>query len=528
MRVLLDEQWQDGFLDYYRDPQDYVVDVAAWKNLEQIKDLYFVRQPSPWVVWNYVLDVGLRQTIRKILSRRQERYRNKKYVACGVGHVREAPVGSALSAGQTVVFLAPCHPRVVQRVVVPGHLLKSINPSELSFLQNGMIIVHTEPDELTESESWWFPIRGWSPQSGIDHSPSVCEQILDCAFESLRRNDWSKAVQLSLTHTTTEVITRVSPPCPRPEGKKTAVLFGYGHYAKNIIIPNVSKYLDIRAIHELDPLQVPVQRRRESGWDTAATLRTNDEYDVFLIAGFHHSHAPLAVQALKRDACAVVEKPIAVEKTQLTALVETMGSSRGKVFCCFHKRYSAFNKLALQDLTLEPGEPVSYHCIVYEVPLPPLHWYRWPNSRSRLITNGCHWIDHFLYLNEYNPVTVCDLKIAPDRTAVSCCIGLANNAFFTMVMTYNGSERIGPQDYIELRGKGRTARLINESKYVAESKQRIIRRKSINKMHSYEEMYRQISQRVSSGSDGDTVASVKGAAELGLYLEDELRKAVPL
>src|SRR5262249_57472786 len=74
---------------------------------------------------------------------------------------------------------------------------------------------------------------------------------------------------------------------------------------------------------------------------------------------------------------------------------EAMGGYKGKVFCCFHKRYSAFNALARKDLQMQLGEPISYHCIVYEVPLPPMHWYRWPSSRSRLITNGCHWIDHF-------------------------------------------------------------------------------------------------------------------------------------
>ena len=182
-------------------------------------------------------------------------------------------------------------------------------------------------------------------------------------------------------------------------------------------------------------------------------IRDGETYNVFMIAQFHHTHAPLAIEALKQDGSVLVEKPVAVDKAQLAALIEAINRSRGKIFCCFHKRYSPFNLMAREDLSSQPGEPISYHCIVYEAPLPPDHWYRWPNSKSRLITNGCHWIDHFLFLNGYAEATACELTVAPDRSSANCTIALANGAVFTMVMTYCGSERIGPQDYVELRAE---------------------------------------------------------------------------
>jgi predicted dehydrogenase len=215
-----------------------------------------------------------------------------------------------------------------------------------------------------------------------------------------------------------------------------------------------------------------------------------------------------------------VEKPIATSKGQLVGLLDAMSRYQGKVFCCFQKRYSAFTALARKDLQVQLGEPISYHCIVYEAPLPPIHWYRWPSSRSRLITNGCHWIDHFLFLNNYSEATACHLHHASDRSSINCSITLANGAFFTMVMTYRGSERIGPQDYVELRGNGRTVRIVNETEYWAEAKHRILRKKKVNKMHSYEQMYREISRQIVLNGAGDTAASVKGAVEVGLWLED--------
>jgi hypothetical protein len=149
-----------------------------------------------------------------------------------------------------------------------------------------------------------------------------------------------------------------------------------------------------------------------------------------------------------------------------------------------------------------------------------MHWYRWPSSRSRLITNGCHWIDHFLFLNNYSEAIACHLNHASDRSSITCSITLANGAFFTMVMTYRGSERIGPQDYIELRGNGRTVRIANETEYCAEAKHRILRKKKLNKMQSYKQMYREIGRQIVLNGAGDAAASVKGAVEVGLWLED--------
>ena len=169
---------------------------------------------------------------------------------------------------------------------------------------------------------------------------------------------------------------------------------------------------------------------------------------------------------------------------------------------------------------MQPGEPISYHCIVYEAHLPPMHWYRWPSSRSRVITNGCHWIDHFLFLNNYSEATTCHSHHAFDGSSVNCSVTLTNGAFFTMVMTYRGSERIGPQDYVELRGNSRTVRIKNETEYSAEARHRIVRKKKVNKMHSYEQMYREISRQIVLNGAGDTAASVKGAVEVGLWLED--------
>jgi predicted dehydrogenase len=529
MRVVIDGRWTDGFLDYHPGPGEYLLENAVWKNLERLQGLYYERPKSLWTIWNYLWDIGPRQTIRKIVSRSRERYRNEKYVACGIGFVREPPGCSALPDGQAVAFLAPCHPRLAERIVLPAELLKPVYASGLSFLpQQGLLLCHTELEGGTDAKRWWQSVRAWSPDSGIGLSASACDGLLDRALDSLKGTDWGNAVKVPSGRSRSVVQSRTAAARPPEVRTKSTLLFGYGNYAKNIILPNVRKSLDVRCVHEIDPLQIPRNRTVRFGWDTAATARADEKYDVFLIAGFHHTHAPLAIQGLQQDASVVVEKPIAVDDAQLVELLEAMSRSPGKVFCCFHKRYSPFNALAREDLQLQPGEPVSYHCVAYNAPLPPDHWYRWPNSRGRLVTDGCHWIDHFLFMNGYPEATACDLTVAPDRSAVNCSITLVNGAFFTLAMTDGGSERIGPQDYVELRANGRTVRMVNETAYESEAKHRILRKTKVNKMRSYERMYREISRRIMMGGAGDSAACVKGAAELALRLEERASACVIL
>ncbi len=197
--------------------------------------------------------------------------------------------------------------------------------------------------------------------------------------------------------------------------------------------------------------------------------------------------------------------------------------SRGGYFGCFHKRYSPLNDYAIRDLRQSVEAPIDYHCIVYEVPLPDLHWYRWPNSKSRLISNGCHWIDHFLYLNGYDEVAAMDLDQAPSGT-INCSVTLRNGAYFTMALTDIGSERIGLQEYVELRARDVTVRMANNASYLAENTTRVIRRLSFNKMVTYKLMYKAIAERIARGEQGDTAQSLRVSTGLILDLEDRLQR----
>lgn len=526
MKAFVQGKWQGDFLDYHRPPEHYRIAVESCLAASPVADLYFVRPFDLRMLRNYISDIGLAAVLKKALSRWRESCRNEKWVSLGTGTVIEAPSVARLEEGQRVFFLAPCHPACAERLTLPEDLLKPCSEDVARSHTPGKIQFAIEPrfsalanEVITQCGA---RVAGWSSDSGEQLCRTRCREVLDSVEDHIRSFDWSQARALprSSDQSTRTKIEHVLKSRGRRR-RKSASLFGYGQYAKTMCLPNVSEHIDIVHFHEIDPMQVPRQRMHHGNWSTSPVPEPTENVDVFFVAGFHHTHAPLAVEALRRGIHAVVEKPITVDGIQLAELVAAMRASPAHIYPCFQKRFSPFNALALQDLQVSPGDPVSYHCIVYEVPLPGRHWYRWPNSRSRLVSNGCHWTDHFLHLNAFSPVVSSQVQEFANGT-LSCAVELENSACFTMTLTEIGSDRIGMQDYVELRLGSRTAKITNNSRYEFESKSRR-RIARANKYVSYRDMYREIASRIERGEPGDGVREVEASAGLVIALEDQLR-----
>jgi predicted dehydrogenase len=526
MRCLLGDNWGDSSLDYYCGKDDYRIRVSAFANLERLTEIYFVRPRSARMLWNYLHEVGFIRVWRKVVSRLQEKHRNQKFVSFGIGEIAQSPPAGKYAVGSQVGFLAPGFPACVERIVLPEMFLISVADGAMTHGPPGVIRYLPHCEELRPQGDWWERISGWNTYSGFQPTEQDVGALAKSLDHLTGKIDWSSARRLSSdppsqireTATSSSAAHRIR----EKAKKKRGVLFGYGHYAKTNILPNIRPHIEVETIHEVDPTQITRVSRETIGWDTAPVPRDDREFDVYLIAGYHHTHAPLAVAALEKGAYAVAEKPLAVDREQLSALLAAMDGCKAGYFGCFHKRYSPLNDLAIADLRQSVEAPIDYHCIVYEVPLPNLHWYRWPNSKSRLISNGCHWIDHFLYLNGYSEVESMDLGQGPSGT-IHCAVTLQNDAYFTMTLTDTGSERIGLQEYVELRAGQVTVRMINNANYLAENRTRVLRRFSVNKMVTYKLMYKVIAERISRGEEGDTAQSVRVSTQLILDLEDRLR-----
>lgn len=503
MKIAAAGRLADNYLDYHRAEDEYRIEVGAMLNLRPLAGVAFVRRRSPRMLLNYLRELGPAGVVRKVRSRLAEAARNDKWLSCGLGTIIEAPEGGRFRSGEQILFIAPAHPRFAERLCLPGDLLRATRIAAPA----GPVKLHADAASAPELE----PFAGWTRWSGAPLPPTSA--ALDVAERLLAGVDWSGGRTLPGAATAIRESSR-------GEAGDELILFGLGNYAKTVILPFLPPRLKVTRIHEIDPTQLGPRLAPGVNWSTRPTLFEGDRPKAVLIAGFHHTHPGLAVEALRRGAYAVVEKPLITARDQLGPLVEAVAASP-RLFACFHKRYSAFTERAPRDLAVTPGEAIHYHCVVFEEPLPQLHWYRWPNSGSRLVSNGCHWLDHFLFLNLYSKPVRSQVSRAADDIA-SVLVELENGAVFTMTLGDQGSPRLGVRDYVELRAGRRTATIVDATRYHAEDPSRVLARARVGRQESYARMYRSIGDAILAGRDGDSLDSVLVGSRLLMDLEDEL------
>jgi predicted dehydrogenase len=524
MRILTGKKWQNGFLDYYRLPKEYRIQVLAWKNLDKIEDAYYVRPKSFKMLLRYLPVVGFYGLYTKVWSRLREEKRNDKYVSWGIGKIIEVADDKEFKLNDIVAFIAPFHPRLVERLTLPKELIFNLDKDFIAqFLSKEIKEILFYPLEKKENlNKWWEEIIAWSIYSGKEISNQLRKKIEKELLEEIKKTDWARVQKFDIsTPCSVKEIENEQEYKESSKNKKIGVLFGFGNYAKTNILAFSKPFIDITTIHEIDPTQI--WKHDALKWDTAPFPRKNEEYDVYFVASYNHTHIPITLFALKQGAYAVVEKPVAMDYEELKELENVLKEVGPKVFVGFQKRYSVFNKWAFQDFGIEYGEPISYHSIVYEISQPKYFWYSWPVSRSTFFANGCHQIDHFLYLNNFSKPKDFDIKLLQDN-AIEVWIELENGAVFTTVFSEKGSVRIGPRDHIELKVPHHNIRITDNILYLAEDDSRIIRKARIVKTDSYKNMYREISKKIFYNQPGDSIESILVSTKIMLDLEEKLQK----
>lgn len=491
--------------------------LSAWRPLCRIEGQYIERPRSLRMVWAYLRHLGPGSVIRKVRSRLAEGKRNNKVVALGTGVVLDAGSEAGFECGDAVVFMAPNHPETPARDVITLDFRFVRAKAWLREVRPGSTEDSVSGENLSDTFKPW---AGWSPFSGFMPDAQELEAALRTAIPQLERLV-EKASTLTQSEDLPPPVSERVGMAPKRKSEKSAVIFGLGNYAKTQIVPIVGRELDLACIHEIDPDQFAAISGQNLSMDSSPVPREGEGYDAWFIAGYHHTHAPLAVEALKRGAYAVVEKPLATTPKQFDELTRTLASALApRLFSCFQKRYSELHEWAREDLACGSGESVDMYASVYEIPLPRGHWYNWSVSGSRMISNGCHWLDYFMFVNGYAEVEEADVASMrnSDLLATVC---LKNGARLVLSLTDTGSARLGVRELIELRHGITTVRIADARRYESENTSRVLRRRSVNPVRAYEHMYKEICRRIKSDGPADSPESLR-STKLMLRLERQL------
>ncbi len=189
-------------------------------------------------------------------------------------------------------------------------------------------------------------------------------------------------------------------------------VFGAGLFANAILLPAIQKAGDIDFIGIASSGGLHAQHSGKKYGFKYATSNDDEvindpNINTVAILTRHDSHADLVVKALKAGKHVFVEKPLAINKAQLSAIGKQLKiTSQSLLTVGFNRRFAP---LALQLSTFyeERTEPMHVHYRVNAGYIPLNHWTQDAEiGGGRIIGEACHFIDFITFLVGTSPISV--------------------------------------------------------------------------------------------------------------------------
>ncbi|MDT8416142.1 MAG: bi-domain-containing oxidoreductase [Flavobacteriaceae bacterium] len=186
------------------------------------------------------------------------------------------------------------------------------------------------------------------------------------------------------------------------------------------------------------------------------------ETDLVCITTRHNLHAPMAVEALKAGKHVFVEKPFALNTTELDAVVAAQQASGKTLTVGFNRRFSPHALKIKQQLS---DAPVHITATMNAGFIPPNVWvHDLKIGGGRIVGEACHFIDLMVYLTGSKVTSVCmnALEKNPEENTDNATILLRFENGSNGVVNYfsNGSKAYA-KERVEVFSQERTFVLDN-------------------------------------------------------------------
>ena len=242
-------------------------------------------------------------------------------------------------------------------------------------------------------------------------------------------------------------------------------VIGGGAYARTVLLPILAK-LPGCELHTLATARgiSAAHTRQRLGFGRATAnadeIFDDEDIDAVIVATPHSLHAAQAAQALAAGKPVLVEKPLALTRSELSAVAAAAEASNAFALVGFNRRFAPLAGAAAAHLAAMPG---SRHVLlrVNAGPLPPDSWQRRQDEGGgRLVGEACHFIDLAVFLGGA-PIATVYAQAVPtvdpceDATIV---LELANGSLATVFYTALGDAAAG-KELIEAYAGGGVARI---------------------------------------------------------------------
>jgi predicted dehydrogenase len=243
------------------------------------------------------------------------------------------------------------------------------------------------------------------------------------------------------------------PLSPAKAGSVKLGVLGAGMFANSVLLPAIKKAGDIELVGIASSGGLHAQH---SGKKFGFQYATSDDDEIIndpnvntiAILTRHDTHADLVVKALKAGKHVFVEKPLAINSAQLSAVSKQLLKTDNCLLTTgFNRRFAPLAQ-QLKSLVSNLREPKYIHYRVNAGLIPLNHWTQDPEiGGGRIIGEGCHFVDFITFLVGASPVSVTAHALPNNGAALSVSKGKYREDNVSMTFTFpDGS--LGIVDYL--------------------------------------------------------------------------------
>jgi predicted dehydrogenase len=293
-------------------------------------------------------------------------------------------------------------------------------------------------------------------------------------------------------HKETGTSVRVSPSAPTARqaspGHVRLGVLGAGNFASATLLPVIQKMTNIKLIGIASAGGLhAAHAARKFGFAYAASsddeILNDPEINAVAILTRHDSHADLAVRALRAGKHVFVEKPLAVNREQLSVISEQLlNADNCLLMTGFNRRFAPLAQ-QLAAYFAQRAEAIYMHYRVNAGHIPLNHWlHDSDQGGGRIIGEGCHFIDFLTFLAGAAPVSV-TAHALPDagkyhEDNVSMTFAFPDGSVGVVDYLANGDKSF-PKERVEVFCGGRIAVLddFRALELVHDGRRKVIRQK---------------------------------------------------
>ena len=278
---------------------------------------------------------------------------------------------------------------------------------------------------------------------------------------------------------------------------------GAGNFAQGFLIPHIERshttsLVSVCNSNGLNATNVARTFGFENATSDPSEIIKNEAINTVFIATRHNLHASLTVDALKAGKNVFVEKPLALNASELREIQNAYesASASGKepvLLVGFNRRFAPQVQHAKRFFENAVGPYVMQYRVSAGF-VPKTHWTRDPvEGGGRIIGEVCHFVDLMQYISSSQPVKVFAEALSAassgpsDDDSVMITVKFQDGSVGTITYLANGDASL-PKERLEISSTGRTAVIDNFQRLslYQNGKKREFKLSSIDKGHRTE------------------------------------------